>query len=200
MAAFVAGVAPSALRAASSPALCGSAVRPAPAPAAGAGRVRMAFSSLDRPETAVRSVSGDLEAMDLTVRAVYKQVFGNAYLMEEEVAGLAVAESQFREVHGSVREFIRDLAKSEQYKKRYLETAGPYRYVWFLDHFVACWGWACGRFGGLASGRRLRGPMDGWGGSSFLLRYVRVVARVWGLHAARETLQLGGYELRCGRS
>lgn len=67
--------------------------------------------------------------MDLTVRAVYKQVFGNAYLMEEELAGLAVAESQFREVHGSVREFIRDLAKSEQYKKRFFETAGPYRYV-----------------------------------------------------------------------
>lgn len=130
MAAFVAGVTPTALRSAASPALCGSAARPAAvAPSAAAGRVRMAFSSLDRPETSVRAVAGDLEAMDLTVRAVYKQVFGNAYLMEEELAGLAVAESQFREVHGSVREFIRDLAKSEQYKKRFFETAGPYRYV-----------------------------------------------------------------------
>ncbi|KAK1863759.1 hypothetical protein I4F81_006313 [Pyropia yezoensis] len=130
MAAFVAGVTPTALRAASSPALCGSVARPASvAPSAAAGRVRMAFSSLDRPETAVKAVVEDLEAMDLTVRAVYKQVFGNAYLMEEELAGLAVAESQFREVHGSVREFIRDLAKSEQYKKRFFETAGPYRCV-----------------------------------------------------------------------
>jgi len=127
MAAFVAGVAPPALRSAASRAICGASVRPVAAPSA--GRVRMAFSSLDKPDEA-RVQMEDLEAMDLIVRATYKQVFGNAYLMEEELAGLAIAESQFRLVHGSVREFIRDLAKSEAYKMRFLETAGPYRYVW----------------------------------------------------------------------
>jgi phycoerythrin-associated linker protein len=64
----------------------------------------------------------DLETM---IKAVYRQVLGNAYVMESERN--AVAESQFKRGELSVREFVRAIAKSDMYRSRFLENAPHYR-------------------------------------------------------------------------
>ncbi len=61
--------------------------------------------------------------------AIYRQVFANAYIMEEERAELAVAESQFKLGALSVKEFVRTLAKSYAYKSRFFEGASNYRFI-----------------------------------------------------------------------
>lgn len=58
----------------------------------------------------------DAEAETL-IQAVYKQVLGNAYVMESE--RLAVPESQFKRGELSVREFVRAVAKSDLYFSRF---------------------------------------------------------------------------------
>lgn len=51
--------------------------------------------------------------------ACYRQVFGNAYIMEEERAEMAKIESEFRDGRYSIKDFIRALGKTEQYKRRF---------------------------------------------------------------------------------
>lgn len=58
--------------------------------------------------------TSSIENADLTIAAAYKQVFGNAYLMESE--RLPEAESQFRSGEISVSDFVRQLAKSDRYR------------------------------------------------------------------------------------
>lgn len=69
------------------------------------------------------------EEREVTIRAAYRQVFGNAYLMEEERKELAIAESQFKMRRISAKEFVRALAKSSAYKTRFFEGASQYRFV-----------------------------------------------------------------------
>ncbi|BAU14966.1 phycobilisome rod linker polypeptide [Leptolyngbya sp. NIES-3755] len=57
----------------------------------------------------------DVEAV---IRAVYRQVLGNDYLMKSE--RLTSAESLLRNGKISVREFVRAVAKSELYKEKFL--------------------------------------------------------------------------------
>jgi phycoerythrin-associated linker protein len=61
------------------------------------------------------------------INAVYRQVLGNAYVMESE--RLAVAESQFKLGEFSVREFVRAVAKSDLYRARFFEACPRYRYT-----------------------------------------------------------------------
>ncbi|MEN8444936.1 MAG: phycobilisome linker polypeptide [Cyanobacteria bacterium J06555_13] len=61
------------------------------------------------------------------INAVYRQVLGNAYVMESE--RLAVAESQFKLGEYSVREFVRAVAKSDLYRTRFFEACPRYRYT-----------------------------------------------------------------------
>lgn len=61
------------------------------------------------------------------INAVYRQVMGNAYVMESE--RLAVAESQFKLGEYSVREFVRAVAKSDMYRTRFFEGCPRYRYT-----------------------------------------------------------------------
>lgn len=75
-------------------------------------------------ERTANSTSEDLEVI---IRAVYRQVLGNAYVMESERA--AVPESQFKRGELSVREFVRALAKSDAYKSRFFDTCPRYRFV-----------------------------------------------------------------------
>ena len=58
--------------------------------------------------------TSSIDNADLTIAAAYKQVFGNAYLMESE--RLPEAESQLRGGEISVSDFIRQLAKSDRYR------------------------------------------------------------------------------------
>lgn len=64
---------------------------------------------------------------DIVIRAVYKQVLGNAHIMESERLGNA--ESQLRNGRISVREFVREVAKSDQYKSRFFEASSQYRFI-----------------------------------------------------------------------
>lgn len=66
---------------------------------------------------------------NVALRAAYRHIFGNAYLMEEEKAELAIPESQFKMGNISAKEFVRALAKSSAYKTRFLEGCSQYRFV-----------------------------------------------------------------------
>jgi phycoerythrin-associated linker protein len=61
------------------------------------------------------------------IRAVYQQVLGHQYVMENE--RLAGAESLFKNGYLSVREFVRTLAKSGLYRARFFENCNPYRFI-----------------------------------------------------------------------
>ena len=70
------------------------------------------------------SFAGDVQAV---IRAVYRQVLGNAHVMESE--RLTSLESQLCDRSISVREFVRGVAKSPMYRARFFESSGPYRFV-----------------------------------------------------------------------
>ena len=75
------------------------------------------------------------EEVESIIRAVYKQVLGNAYIMESERA--TVPESQFRRGELSVREFIRAVGKSDAYISRFFETSPRYRFIELnFKHFL----------------------------------------------------------------
>ncbi len=65
--------------------------------------------------------------VDLVIRAAYSQVLGNAYVMESEQ--LIVAESQLKQGNLSVREFVRQIALSEQYRARFFEPCPQMRSI-----------------------------------------------------------------------
>ena len=65
--------------------------------------------------------------LEVIIRTVYRQVFGNAYVMESE--RLTVAESQFKRGELSVREFVRQMAKSELYRSQFCDNCYRYRSI-----------------------------------------------------------------------
>lgn len=66
---------------------------------------------------------------DAAVSAGLRQVFGNAYLMEEERAELYVPESKFRCGEITAKEFVRACAKSSTYRKRFFESVSQFRFI-----------------------------------------------------------------------
>ena len=58
---------------------------------------------------------------ELVIQAAYKQIFGNAHLMESE--RLPEVESQLGSGQITVMEFVRQLAKSERYRTLFLLDA-----------------------------------------------------------------------------
>jgi phycoerythrin-associated linker protein len=75
-------------------------------------------------ESVLGQSSGEIETIIL---AVYRQVLGNAYVMESE--RLAVPESQFKSGELSVREFVRAVAKSDLYMTRFFSSCPRYRAI-----------------------------------------------------------------------
>jgi phycoerythrin-associated linker protein len=71
------------------------------------------------------SASSDDKAA--VIRAVYQQVLGNQYVMTSE--RLEGPESLFKRGYLSVREFVRQVAKSGLYRKRFFESSNPYRFI-----------------------------------------------------------------------
>ncbi len=65
------------------------------------------------------------EEVEIVIRAIYRQVLGNAYVMESE--RLTVPESQLKLGEISVREFVRQVAKSELYCSRFFDSCYWYR-------------------------------------------------------------------------
>jgi phycoerythrin-associated linker protein len=68
-----------------------------------------------------------VEEAESIINAVYRQVLGNAYVMESE--RLSVAESQFKLGEFSVREFVRAVAKSDLYQSRFFTSCARYRSI-----------------------------------------------------------------------
>jgi phycoerythrin-associated linker protein len=76
----------------------------------------------------VEWVSGaSSEDAETIIKAVYRQVLGNAYVMESE--RLVVPESQFKRGELSVREFVRAVAKSDLYCSRFFTSCARYRAI-----------------------------------------------------------------------
>lgn len=72
---------------------------------------------------------------EILIRAVYRQVLGNAYVMESE--RLSVEESQFKRGELSVREFVRQIGKSDLYRSRFFEPCARYRAIELnFKHFL----------------------------------------------------------------
>ena len=67
------------------------------------------------------------EEVETIIQAVYRQVLGNAYVMESE--RLTVPESQFKLGALSVREFVRAVAKSDLYCSRFFTSCPRYRSI-----------------------------------------------------------------------
>ncbi|MEB3280120.1 MAG: phycobilisome linker polypeptide [Lyngbya sp.] len=73
--------------------------------------------------------------LETIIRAVYRQVLGNAYVMESERA--TVPESQFKRGELSVREFVRAVGKSALYSTRFFDTCPRYRFIELnFKHFL----------------------------------------------------------------
>ncbi|TVP62634.1 MAG: photosystem I reaction center subunit XII [Nodularia sp. (in: Bacteria)] len=64
---------------------------------------------------------------EVVIRAVYRQVLGNDYLMASE--RLVSAESLLRDGNSSVREFVRSVAKSELYKNKFFYNSFQTRLI-----------------------------------------------------------------------
>jgi phycoerythrin-associated linker protein len=67
------------------------------------------------------------EELETLIKAVYRQVLGNAYVMDSE--RLTVPESQFKRGEISVREFVRQVAKSDLYRSRFFTSCARYRAI-----------------------------------------------------------------------
>jgi len=68
-----------------------------------------------------------VDERNTVIRAAYQQVFGNQYVMaSERLDGL---ESLYRNGNLSVREFVRQLAKSNLYRSRFFNNCNAYRFI-----------------------------------------------------------------------
>jgi len=65
--------------------------------------------------------------VQVAIRAAYRQVFGNAYIMESE--RLTAIESMLRFSEINVREFVRQLAQSERYQSCFFDQCSRYRFI-----------------------------------------------------------------------
>lgn len=90
------------------------------------------FEDTDPVELQSDASSEDIETI---VRAVYRQILGNAYVMESE--RLTVPESQLKQGEISVREFVRRVAKSDLYRSRFFDNCPRYRAIELnFKHFL----------------------------------------------------------------
>ncbi|CDF39720.1 unnamed protein product [Chondrus crispus] len=69
------------------------------------------------------------EEKDVATAAGLRQLFGNAYLMEEERAQFYNAESQYRCDQITAKEFLRAAAKSQTYRQRFFDSVSQYRFI-----------------------------------------------------------------------
>lgn len=68
-----------------------------------------------------------VDDIEIVIRAVYRQVLGNAYVMESE--RLIAPESQLKQGIISVREFVRQVAKSDLYRSKFFDNVYRYRAI-----------------------------------------------------------------------
>ena len=80
-------------------------------------------------EATVTTANSDLRQADAqaVIRAAYRQVFGNAHLMDEERC--TSAESLYVNGDLSVQGLVTAFAQSDTYRRLFLDKNGPYRFV-----------------------------------------------------------------------
>ncbi len=101
---------------------------------AGSSRQLSYAGVLPTAPTEYRSVSTE-DDLQVVIRAVYRQILGNGYVMESEE--LSYAESQLRNSDITVREFVRLIAKSDLYKSRFFAAVSQTRFVELnFKHFL----------------------------------------------------------------
>jgi phycocyanin-associated rod linker protein len=83
-----------------------------------------AFSDAPRVELRLNPSKEDIEVV---IRAVYRQILGNDYLMKSE--RLTSSESLLRDGNLTVREFVRSVAKSELYKTKFFYNNFQTRFI-----------------------------------------------------------------------
>jgi phycocyanin-associated rod linker protein len=83
-----------------------------------------AFSTAPRVELRPNFSESDVSTV---IRAVYRQVLGNDYVMASE--RLTSAESLLRNGHISVRDFVRAVAQSELYKNKFFYNSFQTRFI-----------------------------------------------------------------------
>ena len=86
-------------------------------PAGDAALTNGSFRNQDLSPARDEFAPDDETALAVVIRAAYRQVFGNVQPMESERC--ISAESRLRQGEITVREFVRQLAKSEFYRSRY---------------------------------------------------------------------------------
>ncbi len=67
------------------------------------------------------------DEIEVVIRAVYRQILGNAYLMESE--RLKTPESLLRNGTLTVKEFVRAVANSELYREKYFHNNSQVRFI-----------------------------------------------------------------------
>ena len=77
--------------------------------------------------TLMSQANSDLGHADEVIQAIYKQVFGNRHLMELDIN--ESLEALFINGDLTVQGFVTALAQSETYKKLFLHSNSPYRFV-----------------------------------------------------------------------
>ena len=75
--------------------------------------------------TAQRYAPADAASLDAAISAAYRQVYGNAHVMDNERS--VELEAQFCNGELNVRDFVRGLAKSSFYRARFFESVAPQR-------------------------------------------------------------------------
>ena len=91
--------------------------------------IRLGTQAFDETDPVQLWPSDSLDTVKVVIRAVYRQVLGNAHVMESERAAVADAESQLQNHTISVREFIRQIAKSDLYRTRFFEPCSRNRFI-----------------------------------------------------------------------
>jgi Phycobilisome Linker polypeptide len=111
-------------------------VRPAADPQIdAAAQIRLGITTVaPSPVVELRPNASESD-LQTVLRAVYKQLFGNTYILESD--RLTNAESLLRNGTLSVREFVRALAKSELYKNRFFNCTSNNRFIELnFKHFL----------------------------------------------------------------
>ena len=78
-------------------------------------------------KTLAAQANSDLGHAEEVIQSIYKQVFGNRHLMELDVN--PSLEALFMNGNLTVQGFVTALAQSDTYKKLFLESNSPYRFV-----------------------------------------------------------------------
>jgi len=78
------------------------------------------------PTSELWASSNEME-LDDVMTSVYRQVLGNAHLIESD--RLSTLESQLRNRDISVRQFVAAVALSDAYRQRFFDTNSQYRFI-----------------------------------------------------------------------